>query len=623
MIMLHYKMNFIKNKVPNERYKSWHKKLIMRPESIFSVIWEIFMTIILLAIAVILPYSSAFESTNYALSNNLDILSVTVFSIDIILNFSTGYYEEGNLIMDRTKIAKHYFKLWFWIDFFSAIPFSLILNYTYQNYSSNSQMLGLFKLLRVSRLFKLVKLARLKVLISRIEDHMSNEKLVSTVAILKLLFYLFLIAHLFACIMFSVSLGDLSPSTMAYQMATKSDEIIESQVEFYVASLYWAFVTMASIGYGDISPQNINEKIFGVIAMLTTSVIFGVIIGNIGSLTEKYNRKETLRREALLGINKFMKKHNLAGKIRHKAQNYIDFAFRNDKLMDSNIDSILCNLSNSLQEEIFLYSNGNAIKKCPPFGIFTEQSIYRISKTIDAKIFSPMDPIINESQNSLGMFFILHGLVEVYDSSTSRRITVLTNKNYFGEIGLFTRQPCVASVVSVHFTETLFLSFIEFDKLVDLIPTIKEKLNEIKESCAGGNYTALGVQCYSCQELGHIAKHCRAIINEDKVRQKWITRRFHCRLVSEDAAPSRKHQRYLRSTKNHHYGVKNVLGIKRKIGHMYNGFRGLIRRIKYHFQEYSVSGSASMSHTEESGVFTSTYRAERHLEWILDTEESK
>lgn len=100
-------------------------------------------------------------------------------------------------------------------------------------------MFSNFKLLRVLKLLKLIKLSRLKVLITRIEDHMSNEKLISLVLIIKLLFYLLLIAHLFACIMFSISVGNLSPNTMIYQMPTKSDEVLDSNIEFYISSLYW------------------------------------------------------------------------------------------------------------------------------------------------------------------------------------------------------------------------------------------------------------------------------------------------------------------------------------------------------------------------------------------------
>ena len=47
--------------------------------------------------------------------------------LDILLNFNTGFFLKGEKIMDRATIAKDYFKLWFWIDLFSSIPYTWII----------------------------------------------------------------------------------------------------------------------------------------------------------------------------------------------------------------------------------------------------------------------------------------------------------------------------------------------------------------------------------------------------------------------------------------------------------------------------------------------------------------
>lgn len=50
------------------------------------------------------------------------------FAIDMLLNFNTGFYQRGDLVIKRKKIASHYLKSWFTIDFVSVFPLDNVLN---------------------------------------------------------------------------------------------------------------------------------------------------------------------------------------------------------------------------------------------------------------------------------------------------------------------------------------------------------------------------------------------------------------------------------------------------------------------------------------------------------------
>lgn len=49
------------------------------------------------------------------------------FMIDICLNFVTGYYKKGNVIMKRGPIFKHYLRTWFFLDFIATVPITWFL----------------------------------------------------------------------------------------------------------------------------------------------------------------------------------------------------------------------------------------------------------------------------------------------------------------------------------------------------------------------------------------------------------------------------------------------------------------------------------------------------------------
>ena len=56
----------------------------------------------------------------------LRLLPATVFIIEIFLCFNTGYYEEGHIIVNRSKIIRNYLKWKFWIDI--SATGSIIIN---------------------------------------------------------------------------------------------------------------------------------------------------------------------------------------------------------------------------------------------------------------------------------------------------------------------------------------------------------------------------------------------------------------------------------------------------------------------------------------------------------------
>lgn len=67
----------------------------------------------------------------------------------MILNFNTGFYERGDLVTKRKKIAPHYLKSWFTIDFVSVFPLDNVLSLfddqENENSTQNSQLLRLLR----------------------------------------------------------------------------------------------------------------------------------------------------------------------------------------------------------------------------------------------------------------------------------------------------------------------------------------------------------------------------------------------------------------------------------------------------------------------------------------------
>lgn len=122
-----------------------------------KIIWDIFMSFILVLSCILTPVDLAFplirdeiESYNRFLYT-IDVL----FLCDIIATFFSAFEDFDLKINDDLKdIAANYLKGWFMIDFISIFPIDLIFMYSGINIG------GYNKVFRVLRMGKLQKLAR-------------------------------------------------------------------------------------------------------------------------------------------------------------------------------------------------------------------------------------------------------------------------------------------------------------------------------------------------------------------------------------------------------------------------------------------------------------------------------
>lgn len=57
----------------------------------------------------------------------------------------------------------------------------------------------------------------------------------------------------------------------------------------YCAAFYFAIVTLTSVGYGDVHPQNGAERVYLIIVIMVGALLYGYFIGNMTQLTVKHD----------------------------------------------------------------------------------------------------------------------------------------------------------------------------------------------------------------------------------------------------------------------------------------------------------------------------------------------
>ncbi|MDD3001899.1 MAG: ion transporter, partial [Candidatus Riflebacteria bacterium] len=235
--------------VSGSDFKNNIRKILYRPKVLQARVYEFLMllTIIINFIIIILDSVSEYH----------ELYARTFFILD--WSFTFLYLLDYTLrIYAANDRLKYIFSFYGIIDFMSILPNFASLIISGAHYLS---VIRLFRLLRIFRLLKLLYfLKEANILIRSLKD--SSKRI---------------IVFIFAVFIAVIFIG----STMY---------VIEGEENgFYniPVSIYWAVVTLTTVGYGDLSPKTFFGQTFSMIVMMLG---FGIISSE---MTKKKNNRKT------------------------------------------------------------------------------------------------------------------------------------------------------------------------------------------------------------------------------------------------------------------------------------------------------------------------------------------
>merc|ERR1740133_34022 len=85
----------------------------------------------------------------------------------------------------------------------------------------------------------------------------------------------------------------------------------ESGPRQYLTALSWAYQTMTTVGYGDISVHNSTERLVAVVGMVFGVTVFGYIICTVAMTVSDGSPRDVKRKEKLAMVSAFMTDVNL------------------------------------------------------------------------------------------------------------------------------------------------------------------------------------------------------------------------------------------------------------------------------------------------------------------------
>lgn len=404
------------------------KSSLFSPASPWMKNWDLLMAILLLFTASVTPFEVAFLETEVNFLFFLNRLVDMLFFLDMLVNFMAPYQgkgkEEGQWIYDAKKIASNYLRGWFTIDILSLLPFDLI-----GLVATNPEVRKL-KAVRVVRLFRLLKLFRVfraKRIMARWETLIDfNYKLVS---LLKFACIMCAVAHWMSCVwMLAANINsacvnichdqddDLLPE-MTWVDAV--DLTGKPPLDLYAAALYWSVMTLSTIGYGDITPQNTTETLIGVFCMLCGASLWAYVVGNVCGVVASLDVRTLAFRQTMDDLNFFMSEKALDHDLRGRLREYFHQARHMHQT--GNYEGLLRKLSPKLRGEVALATNRDWISKVSYFRHIRDECLSAIAVSLQASVYAPQEIVTG---------FKLHIVMRGVAGQQGR---IITRGNVWGE----------------------------------------------------------------------------------------------------------------------------------------------------------------------------------------------
>ncbi|MBX7058539.1 MAG: ion transporter [Leptospirales bacterium] len=422
---------------------------MIKAHTLWKRIWDAYVVLVTIYAAVEIPLRLTVGYELTAMLLWMDRLMIATFSVDIILNFQTRIYVNGQEVADRRAIARNYLSGWFIIDLIAALPFDLIIAgwLPHLTYAART--------LRLVRLFRLVRIAQV---MQRITE--ANIISVGVLRMLFLGFWVLLVAHWTATIWMAIGGGNIPAEDQA------------DNGRYYIRALYWSITTMVTIGYGDITPQSTGQTIFAMAIEIAGAAMYGYVIGNVASVIANLDVARSQYLEKLERVSTFMSFRRIPEDLQERVRRYYAYLWQSRRGYDES--HVLQDLPGSLHTQLSLYLNSSLIQKVPLFKGASPDLIQQIVLSLRPAVFTPGDYVFRKGELGADMFFISRGAVEVVSEDGRTVYATLHEGDFFGEIALLESSPRTASVRAVDYCDLYTIDKESFERVLRNYPDFAE-----------------------------------------------------------------------------------------------------------------------------------------------------
>lgn len=290
----------------------FRSRYVISPDTKCRVLWDMLAATVLFWQLISIPVDLSFN-IDWKGRRELDMACDLIWIFDMLLQFFTGYYDQGVLVLHRKMIVVNYLRTWFILDILALLPSVVhwIAQATSNNEDTSLRTFSLLRALKITKLLKLVRVFRVMDAIVKLEVQLDSRIFSSLLRIFLLILTPILVSHFVACIFWAVGSSNGQAGRESWiDHAVNEESDPSDPAAQYIAALYFAITITSTVGFGDIFAMNTSERLWVMFVMSFVSALVGVVVSGISTIWRKASEHKVAKKELIAKAVVFLAHHN-------------------------------------------------------------------------------------------------------------------------------------------------------------------------------------------------------------------------------------------------------------------------------------------------------------------------
>ena len=416
------------------------RHLLLREDGRVRIAWDGLQVVSGIITGLLLPYWIVSPNEN-AILTPLWFILACLGVVDIWINTRTSFEFRGRIHTKPKEIMQRYARGWLTADILANVP-ALFMH--------SISGLSLLQLFRCNRIFRSInRWERL---------HLINP------LILRICRYLICLALLVNWIGAAWLWTGLH-NHAGDSWLSRHDLATSSFNHQYLISIYWTITTLASVGYGDITPKTIPEVLVAMTAMCAGVLIIAFAIGNVVTILNQLDGGKAEYQMRQASIRRYLLYNGVKPETFSRLRQFNSYLW--DHFHGERPEAILADLPSSIRGEITLEMLQETIKDIPLFQQSPPHLRNKLLMLLKPEVYAPGSLILDEDEEGDDIVFVVYGNAEVIpdeDIHSEERI-IYGAGDYFGDLSFFLKERRNCQVIARDYVEAFVLNRVAFDAL--------------------------------------------------------------------------------------------------------------------------------------------------------------